>query len=292
MNSRHAPDAKRNVALAAALLTLFALSATGQSARAELVTQLTNFQSIEAPQPSSGTFAIGVSGNTVVGGFYNPATACNGFTSTGSNFMPYNIPSSTTTVVSGISGSVKVGSYTDTVGSGTHGFKDDGSTVTTLNYQNNASIYTVATGVAGNNVVGYFNNGATHGFQYDGTTWTPIDEPTAGTQLTVAYGTDGSQIVGYFLAGGMLQGFWYDGSAYHTLDAPVPGVISTAAYGISGNDIVGAYQDSSGVYHGFLFDGSSTASRATRSSVSTSTAMESTTAFQPKSCPNPLPLSY
>jgi hypothetical protein len=277
MNSRHAPDAKRIVALAAALLTLFALSATGKSAQAALMTGVTNFQPIEAPSSigntaTKGTFAIGVSGNTVVGGFYSPATVSNGFTSTptGSTFMPYNVSNSSTTVVSGISGGETVGSYTD--GTGTHGFLNNGSTVTSLNFPGLPSPYTVATGVDGSQIVGYINTATgVEGFYYDGTNWTPITVP--GAQTTVAYGINGSTIVGYYLG---------TDNHLHAFSTPVPSsgaqlpasagasaitptittldypgsTVSTAAYGIFGNDIVGDYQDSMGVYHGFLFNGS------------------------------------
>jgi len=282
MNSSRMPDAKRIVALAFTFLTLFALSATGNSARAALITGVTNFQSIESPSlPSNGTFAVGVSGNTVVGGFYAPATISNGFSSDvmGMNFTTFNVSNSSTTVVSGVSANKKVGSYTDSMG--THGFLDDGSTVTTLDYPAVTPKYTVATGIDGTNVVGYVNGGAgIKGFLYDSTkpaadstAWSMPVIPPAGSQLDVAFGISGSEIVGYYLAAdNHLHGFMQSvqlpvggaaaagGSssilaALGTLD--YPGSNSSAAYGISGNTIVGDYQDSKGKYFGFVYrDGS------------------------------------
>jgi PEP-CTERM motif len=281
MNSRRTPDAKRIAALALPLLTLFALSATSESAPAALITGLTNFQPIESPSLSSnGTFAVGVSGNTVVGGFYAPATVSNGFTSTvtGSNFMPYNVPNSSTTVVSGISGSKQVGSYSDTAG--THGFLRDGSTLTApLDYPAVSPPYTVATGIDGNNIVGYVNGAAgMKGFLYDSSkpvtdalAWSMPVIPPAGAQLDVAFGISGSEIVGYYLASdnhlhGFMQPIQLPGGAsspsagsssvlasFTTLD--YPGSTSSAAYGISGNVVVGDYQDSKGKYFGFVYDG-------------------------------------
>ena len=279
MNSRRTPDAKRIVVLAAALFVAVALLAKDESAPAALITQLTNFQPIESPSLSSnGTFAIGVSGNTVVGGFYSPATISNGFTSTvsGSNFTPFNVPNSSTTVVSGISGSKQVGSYSDTAG--THGFLRDGSTLTKpLDYPGVSPPYTVATGIDGTNIVGYVNGAAgMKGFLYDSSNpvtdalaWSMPVIPPAGSQLDVAFGISGSEIVGYYLAAdnhlhGFMQPIQLPGAgassaggsssilaSFNTLD--YPGSTSTAAYGISGNNIVGDYQDSKGKYFGFVY---------------------------------------
>jgi PEP-CTERM motif-containing protein len=280
MNSTRRPDAKRIAALAFPLLTLFALSATGESAQAALVTQLTNFQPIESPSLSStGTFAVGVSGNTVVGGFYAPPTVSNGFMSTvsGGSFVPYNVPSSSSTVISGISGNKKVGSYTDA--GGTHGFLVDGSTLTALDYPAIFPPYTVATGIDGTNIVGYVSGpSGIKGFLYDGSqpatnaqAWSLPVNPPAGAQLNVAFGISGSEIVGYYLAAdnhlhGFMQPVQLPGggasaaggsssvlASFTTLD--YPGSTSSAAYGISGNIVVGDYQDSKGKYFGFVYDG-------------------------------------
>jgi hypothetical protein len=280
MNSRRTPDAERIVVLAAALLVAVAFLAYGESAPAALITQLTNFKPIEAPQPSNGTFAVGVSGNTVVGGFYSPATVSNGFTSTvtGSNFTPFNVPNSSTTVVSGISGSKQVGSYSDAAG--THGFVQDGSTLTKpLDYPSISPPYTVATGIDGTNIVGYVNGAAgMKGFLYDSSrpvtdalAWSMPVNPPAGTQLDAAFGISGSEIVGYYLAAdnhlhGFMQPIQLSGGAsspavgsssvlasFTTLN--YPGSTSSAAYGISGNIVVGDYQDSAGKYFGFVYDG-------------------------------------
>jgi hypothetical protein len=279
MNSSRMPDAKRIVALAAAFLSPLLFLTMCGSAPAALVTQLTNFQPIESPSLSSnGTFAVGVSGNTAVGGFYSPAKISNGFMSTitGANFMPYDVPNSTSTVISGISANKKVGSYTDV--SGSHGFLLDGSTLTApLDYPGVSPPYTLATGIDGTNIVGYVNGpSGIKGFLYDSSNpptdalaWSMPVNPPAGAQLNVAFGISGSEIVGYYLAAdNHLHGFMQPvqlpaggasaagGSssalaALSTLD--YPGSSSTAAYGISGDIIVGDYQDSMGKYFGFVY---------------------------------------
>jgi hypothetical protein len=281
MNSSRMPDAKRIVTLAVGFLSPLIFLTFCDSARAALVPQLTNFTPIESPILSSnGTFAIGVSGNTVVGGYYAPAKISNGFTSTvsGANFTPYDVPNSSTTVIDGISGNKKVGSYADATG--THGFLLNGSTLTApLDYPAVSPPYTVATGIDGTNIVGYVSGpSGIKGFLYDGSqpptnaqAWSMPVNPPPGTQLNVAFGISGSEIVGYYLdAGNHLHGFMQPvqlpggassaGSGASSILATLiqldyPGSTSSAAYGISGNIVVGDYQDSAGKYFGFVYDG-------------------------------------
>jgi hypothetical protein len=272
MNSKWIPSGKRPMNCAAVgLLPALLLLAIGRSAPAALIAPLGDPQKIDVPQAGKGTFAVGISGDMIVGGYYSSAAVNHGFIAnrtllptdpslpSDSAYKKFDVPGSLATTISGISGNRSVGSYTD--GDGTHGFVYESSmpisvsnptNPTPLNYPT-APTYTVANGISGNNIVGFFQNDGIHGFLYDGTNWTPIDDPTAGTQFTVAYGISGSDIVGYFMESDHLHGFSYRGGAYTTLD--FPGSISTAAYGISGDNIVGAYQDWEGGYHGFLFDG-------------------------------------
>jgi hypothetical protein len=234
---------------------LVAVIAFCRSASAEFVAPLGNAQPLNVPQAANGTFAVGLSDGNVVGGYYGASNLNHGFLFNGSSFTPLDFPGSKTTTVSGISGQNLVGSFTDAANA-SHGFLYNGQNWTTID--DPAGNYTVADGVSGNKVVGYFSDGTKiQGFLYDSShslnPFTTLDDPTPGTQKTVAFGIDGTGIVGYFMAGNHVHGFSYVGGSYTTLD--FPGSISTAAYGISGGNIVGAYQDSSGSYHGFLYDG-------------------------------------
>jgi hypothetical protein len=114
---------------------------------------------------------------------------------------------------------------------------------------------TIAIGISGNNVVGYYNDssGNNNGFLYNGSTWTTLNYP--GAVGTVAIGISGNNVVGYYFvdSSSYAHGFLYDGSTWTTLDDPLG--LATIAYGIDGDNIVGYYTDSSSG-HGFLYDGS------------------------------------
>src|SRR5205085_7578910 len=115
--------------------------------------------------------------------------------------------------------------------------------------------YTVATGILGNRVVGYFSDGSTiRGFQHvlGSPDYPSFGDPTTGVQLTVPYGIDGDDIVGFSMAADHVDGFRYRDGGFTLLD--FPDSISTAAYGISQGKIVGDYQDAQGKYHGFVYD--------------------------------------
>ena len=142
-------------------------------------------------------------------------------------------------------------------------------TYTTLDHPL-ATNSTIATGISGNNVVGFYQDyDATsnpdhwlHGFLYDGSSYTTLNAPLAALGTgTIAWGISGSNIVGWYeghnSAGNSGEyGFIYNGSTYSTLQHPL-GVRGTRAFGISGSNIVGNYYDSSFTGHGFLYNGSS-----------------------------------
>ncbi len=125
---------------------------------------------------------------------------------------------------------------------GDYGFLYDGSTWTKID---DALGYygTCATGVSGNNVVGWYTTftGQQYGFLYNGSTYTTLSDPL-GTSTT-SFGISGNNVVGQYYAGGW-KSFLYDGSSWLTLNDPL-GANGTFAYGISGNDIVGSYRNSS-----------------------------------------------
>ena len=117
---------------------------------------------------------------------------------------------------------------------------------------------TIAMGVSGSNIVGYYGpaGGGYQGFLYNGSTYTTIADPLAAVNRTQAIGISGNNIVGLYNDPlGHEHGFLYNGSTYTTLDAPL-GVNGTNAFGLSGNNIVGYYFATSGNPNGFLYNGS------------------------------------
>jgi hypothetical protein len=235
-----------------------------------------------------GTYANGVSGDNVVGSYYDNSGTIHGFL--------YNIKTSkyTTvdnnaalatpgygTVLTGIYGSNTVGTYADSNGN-RHGFLHD---ITTVNFssidhpsasnnpvetriRNHDGTYTA--GISGNIAVGDYvdSSGVCHGYEYDIQTSTfikIIDNPNASAIWggNTAYGISGTGLVGvYNVVGAYLDdtnnihGYLYDGATdkYLTIDDPL-GIHGTSALGVSGSNVVGYYYDSNGFLHGFLFDG-------------------------------------
>jgi hypothetical protein len=87
--------------------------------------------------------------------------------------------------------------------SNSHGFFYDGGVFQTIDdplASPTSSLGTTATGISGNTIVGYFNDGAinydTHGFVYDGSSYTTIDYPMA--MRTWINGISGDTIVGFY----------------------------------------------------------------------------------------------
>jgi hypothetical protein len=120
---------------------------------------------------------------------------------------------------------------------------------------------TFATGVSGNNVVGYYADASgAHGFLYNGSSFTTLNGPDSLDTDAHAYGIDGNNVVGIYRdANGFLHGFLFNGS-YTTLNGPAIGVnglppTDTQALAVSGNNVVGVYYDPG--TQGFLYNGSS-----------------------------------
>ena len=126
---------------------------------------------------------------------------------------------------------------------------------------------TIATGISGSNIVGWYRNSGNggnqgtgyQGFLYNGTSYTTLNDPLALSNSTWAIGIDGSNIVGYYQDGAdahgnpLMHGFLYNGTTYTTLSDPLA-PNSTYATGISGSNIVGYFYDGTGE-HGFLYNG-------------------------------------
>ena len=118
------------------------------------------------------------------------------------------------------------------------GFICNVTTPTTLSVP--GTVATVALGVSGPDVVGYYDappsSQQSFGFLYDGTTDTTIDAGFA----TIPLGVSAGDVVGsYDDAIGGRYGFLYNGTTYTTI--AVPDALSTNVVGIYGREIVGEY---------------------------------------------------
>jgi hypothetical protein len=131
-------------------------------------------------------------------------------------------------------------------------FEYNGSTSTTFSVPRSSA--TIAEGVSGNNIVGYYLSGSSvQAFLYSGASFTTLSVP--GETWEEAYGVYGNNVVGaYTTAGGSTQGFLFNGTSYTTLS--VPGAQDTYARGISGNNIVGYYTVGNAT-EGFIYNGTS-----------------------------------
>ena len=179
-----------------------------------------NFTTVAVPG-AFDTIATSISANGDIVGLYSLTgtggpSDIHGFLYNGSTYETLDPPGSTHTEPyygPGISGNNVAGFYQDASGN-FHGFLFNGSTYTTLNVPGATS--TQATGVSGNNVVGfsgpYNNNVGRDAFIYDGSNYTVFDYP--GSLGTTAAAIDGNTVVGYYIdANGQTQAFEYQFAA-------------------------------------------------------------------------------
>jgi len=186
-------------------------------------------------------YAFGVDGHNVVGrwgGF--------GFLYDGNTYATILPPGGVLSSALDIQGNRIVGTFDDSKGS--YGFLFDGSTYTTLNHPL-AVKGTIAAGVDGNNIVGWYLDAKNrpHGFLFDGSSYTTIDSPLGlfGTQL---WGISGSKIVGNYIDNrGDTRGFSYNGSSFTLLTSPWG---ATFPYDLEGAKVVGRQGNT-----GFVYDG-------------------------------------
>jgi uncharacterized membrane protein len=99
------------------------------------------------------TNARGISGNTIVGSYWDASGYAHGFLYNGSTYTTLNAPGATETNAIGIDGSNIVGTYTVALGY-QHGYLYNGSTYTTLDVP--GAVYTDALGISGSNIVGTY----------------------------------------------------------------------------------------------------------------------------------------
>jgi hypothetical protein len=75
---------------------------------------------------------------------------------------------------------------------------------------------TVAYGISGNNIVGYYESGGSvYGFLYNGSSYTTLEVP--GMDVTIATGVSGNNVIGFCYSNGTQYGFLYNSSTYTTL---------------------------------------------------------------------------
>jgi hypothetical protein len=216
---------------------------------------------LNAPLGVDGTTAWGVSGNNVVGIFYDSANANHGFLYDGSSYTTLDDPlvggTYPYTYAYGISGNTVAGFYS--ASSGIHGFLYNSGTYTTFDVPGAADTY--LRGISGNHLVGYYDTvvggGPTISFFYNGSSYTTLSDPFATPHSTIPCGVDGNTVVGYYTDPSSIDhGFIYSGGTYTTVNNPL-GTYGTILTGISGNTIVGQYRDNpTNAFKSFVYNGS------------------------------------
>ena len=153
--------------------------------------------------------------------------------------------------VTGISGLIFVGQYSDTATS-LHGYISDGKTFDTLDDPDGVTTY--PKDLSGNYIVGSYTDSSSvvHGFYFDGNSFTTLDYP--GSSECTANSISLGVIVGTFEdSSGAFHGFVYNGTAFTPFDAP-EGPNLTWANGIDSGRIVGYYKDAQNAAHAYLYD--------------------------------------
>jgi len=205
-----------------------------------------------------GTYAAGISGNRIVGGYYN-SSGVHGCVYDGSTYTTLDDPVAVgKTYANGISENTVVGWYYDALGN-QHGFiaiVPEPSTIILLGV-GTATFAFCAWRMKQRTMMLLLFVVVVRSPPAVAQTYTTLDYPRAvNTELI---GTDGDNVVGYYESPTYATyGFVYSlsTSAYTILNDP--GVTGVMPSGVSGNSIVGYYLPNvSGPYHGFLFNGSS-----------------------------------
>jgi hypothetical protein len=182
-----------------------------------------SFLSVANPNDTAFTQLLGINNTSMIAGYWGDGTVFpnHGFTLVLPNsFTPENFPSASQTQVIGINNN----GWTD-------GFYVD-------------------------------QGGVTHGFTHNGATFTTVDAPTTAFNQLLGI-NDGLTAVGYSSldpTGMTLQrSYMVSGTTFTYLDGFLPtGVGNNQAVGINNASlVVGFYADAMGVFHGYLFNGTS-----------------------------------
>ena len=237
-------------ALAVSLLTLAAAPASAQFA----------FTTLDHPLAGpGGTAAYDISGDRVVGTYFDAANASHGFIYDGVTWTTLDHPGAAAprgTTAFGVSGNRITGTFVDPSGQ-TFGYLFDGVTFSTIARPpvGGGTADTFTRGVSGDTVVGYSIQGQTaRGFVYIGGIIT--DLPVPGAEATFPDDVDGGRIVGTFDDPLGMHGFVSEGGVTRVLDHPEGTLLGTFVTGVSGPNIVGTYlRFPDATAHGFLYDG-------------------------------------
>lgn len=212
----------------------------------------TSWTTLDYPGTTYGTRIQGISGNNVVGYYYN----ARGYSTNGTGML-YNMTTQSYTSLPIGGGAWAIDGSNVLYGSGPFAAAYNITQMNPMQFwtPNNATL----AGISGSNIVGWYtdNSGSSHGFlsTFNSTTGpsSPITLDMPGVSGTRLWGIDGSTIVGrYNDAAGNEHGLLYNMTtqSWSTLDKP--GAIETWIYDISGNNLVGGYFDSSGI-NGFEY---------------------------------------
>jgi hypothetical protein len=172
------------------------------------------FTTLECTLPGAvETLPTGIDGSNIVGLYYDQAGYPHGFVYDGTTYVALDDPVGGGATPQGISGSRIVGS------SNSRAFACDGSVFQELTPPLANPQRTVASGIDGNNIVGYYD------------TFGSNDVPPAFQR----------------------NGFIFDGSAYTTINHPIAGPLGmTQPSDIDGNRVIGSYRGADGNFHGFI----------------------------------------
>ncbi|BBO35006.1 hypothetical protein PLANPX_4618 [Lacipirellula parvula] len=172
------------------------------------------FTTLECTLPGAvETLPTGIDGANIVGLYYDQAGYPHGFLYDGTTYVALDDPVGGGATLQGISGSQIVGS------SYARAFVYDGSVFQELAPPQASLQRTVASGIDGSNIVGYYD------------TFGSNDNPPAFQR----------------------NGFIFDGSAYRTLNHPIAGPLGmTQPSDIDGNRVIGSYRGADGNFHGFI----------------------------------------
>lgn len=204
------------------------------------------------PDSVRDVYAVGVSGNLVVGHYRDAATYVHGFLWNGSSYTRFDALGSPGTWPRAISGTHVAGDYVEVVGGAgiSRGFFWDGSTFTPVNPPGSSGTW--VGGLHGSDVVGSYRRDSqdslVHGFLWNGSAFVTLDPP--GSTQTQATAVHEGRAVGFFSDGTTMRGFLWDGSAYTILE--VPGATNTRPSGIWADRITGQYADAAGKLRGFV----------------------------------------
>ena len=202
---------------------------------------------------ANNSYAQGVSGNNVVGSYYDSTGAYHAYLYNSGTYTVLNPPSSIDSDARAVSGDNVVGPYTKST-SLTPGFFYNGSTYTMINPPSGDETFPYS--VSGNNVAGRYidTNNVIHGFFYSAGAFTTVDPPGAG--LSQAQGVSGDNVVGFYIdSSNVAHAFLYNSGTYTTLDPP--GSTLSVAFAVDGNNVVGYNQLSDNEIYGFLYNGGS-----------------------------------